>query len=72
MSIFREKSLKKVSSPEQMDEYIRVTTPSVWIALIALALLLAGFLIWSIFGTMETHDEGGNVQEVHPITYVIN
>lgn len=26
MSIFREKSLKKVSSPEQMDEYIRVIT----------------------------------------------
>ena len=72
MSVFREKSLKRISSPEQMDEYIRVTTPSVWIALIALALLLAGFFIWSIIGTMETHDAGGNVQEVHPITYVVN
>ena len=72
MSVFREKSLRRISSPEQMDEYIRVTTPSVWIALIALALLIAGFLLWSIFGTMETHDESGNVQEVHPITYVIN
>ena len=72
MSVFREKSLRRISSPEQMDEYIRVTTPSVWIALIALALLIAGFLIWSIFGTMETHDEGGNVHEVHPITYVVN
>ena len=72
MSIFREKSLKKVSSPEQMNEYIRVITPSVWIALIALAVLLAGFLIWSIFGTMEVHDENGNEQTIHPIAYVIN
>ena len=72
MSIFREKSLERVSSPEQMDEYIRVTTPSVWVALIALAVLLAGFLIWSIFGTMEIHDEDGNAQEIHPIMYVIN
>ena len=72
MSIFREKSLERVSSPEQMDEYIKVITPSVWIALIALVVLLAGFLIWSIFGTMEVHDEGGSTQEVHPITYVVN
>ena len=72
MSIFREKSLKKVSSPEQIDEYVRVITPSVWIALAALALLLAGFLIWSIFGTMEVHDEKGDLQEIHPITFVVN
>ena len=72
MSIFRKKSLEKISSPEQMDEYIRVITPSVWIALIALAVLLAGFLIWSIFGTMGVHDENGSVQDIHPITYVIN
>ena len=72
MSIFREKSLKKVSSPEQMDEYIRVITPSVWIALIALAVLLTGFLAWSIFGTMKVHEEDGNAREIHPITYVMN
>ncbi len=72
MDIFREKSLKKVSSPERMDEYIHVTTPSVWIALIALAVLLAGFVIWSIFGTVEVHDESGDVKAVHPITYVVN
>ena len=72
MSVFREKSLEKISSPERMDEYIKVTTPSVWVVLVALVVLLAGFLVWSIFGTMEVHDENGNVKEIHPITYVTN
>ena len=72
MELFREKSLEKIASPEHIDEYIKVTTPSVWIVLIALIVLLAGILFWCIFGTMRVHDADGNVQEVHPITYVTN
>ena len=71
-SIFREKSLDKISSPDQMNDYIRVTTPSVWIALAALVVLLVGILVWSILGTVELHDEDGNPEEIHPIAYVIN
>lgn len=69
MGLFREMSLEKIASPEHIDEYIKVTTPSVWIVLIA---LLAGILFWCIFGTMRVHDADGNVQEVHPIIYVTN
>lgn len=72
MSIYRKKSLEKIYSPEQLDDYIRVTTPSVWIVLLALAVLLVGILAWSIFGTIELHDEAGNPEQVHPITYVTN
>ena len=72
MSVFRKKSLEQINSPEQLDDYIRVTTPSVWIVLLALVVLLVGVLAWSILGTMEVHDEEGNVKEVHAITYVTN
>ena len=71
-SIFREKSMERISSPDQMDEYIRVTTPSVWIALLALVILLIGILAWSVLGTMEVHDQEGNPTAVHPISYVTN
>ena len=71
-NIFREKSLNKISSPDQMSDYIRVTTPSVWIALLALVILLVGILAWSILGTVELHDAEGNPEEIHPISYVIN
>lgn len=72
MSLFREKSMEKISSPDQMDDYIRVTTPSVWIVLLALVVLLVGILAWSILGTVEVHDEEGNPTAIHPITYVTN
>ena len=70
--IFREKSMQRVSSPESLNDYIRVTTPSVWIVLIALVLLLVGMIAWSIFGTVETHSADGSTQPVHPIVYVTN
>ncbi|MBO4452743.1 MAG: hypothetical protein J5793_02290 [Clostridia bacterium] len=71
-SIFREKSINKVSSPESLNDYIKVTTPSVWVVLIALVVLLLGILAWSIFGRVETHDKDGNVKETAPISYVTN
>ena len=71
-SIFREKSMERISSPDQMDDYIRVTTPSVWIALLALVILLIGILAWTVLGTMEVHDQEGKMTEVHPISYVTN
>ena len=70
--IFREKSLKRVSSPEQLNDYIHVTSPSVWIILIAIVLLLAGMLAWSIFGTVEKRTADGQIEEIHPIEHVTN
>ncbi len=70
--IFRQKSLKRVSSPEELNDYIRVTSPSVWIVLAALVLLLVGMLAWSILGNIQTHNADGSTEEIHPIAYVIN
>ena len=71
-SIFREKSISRVSSPEQLNDYIRVTTPSVWIVLLAIVLLLVGMLAWTVLGRVTVHDEDGSTKEVAPITYVTN
>ena len=71
-SIFREKSISRVSSPEELNDYIHVTSPSVWIVLISLVILLLGMLAWSVFGTIEVHNEDGTTEQVHPISYVIN
>ena len=71
-SIFREKSMKRVSSPESLNDYIRVTSPSVWVVLIALLVLLVGMLTWSIFGRVEVREDDGSVKEIAPITYIIN
>lgn len=72
MNIFRQKSIDRVSSPEQLNDYIRVTSPSVWLVLLAIILLLAGLLAWSVFGTIKATAADGNTEEIHPITLVTN
>ena len=72
MSIFRQKSIDRVSSPEQLNDYIRVTTPTVWLVLLALVILLLGMLAWSIFGTVEGVDANGTAQVFHPIALLTN
>lgn len=72
MSIFRQKSIDRVSSPEQLNDYIRVTTPGVWLVLLALVILLLGMLAWSILGTVEAVDANGVSEMIHPITLVTN
>ena len=72
MSIFRQKSIDRVSSPEQLNDYIRVTTPTVWLVLLALVILLLGMLTWSVFGTVQGVDVNGTAQAIHPISLVMN
>lgn len=71
-SIFRQKSLDKISSPEKLDDYIRVTSPSVWFILAAIILLLFGALFWGIFGEVTIHNEDGTTENVAPITFILN
>ncbi|MDE7331808.1 MAG: hypothetical protein K2O16_06125 [Lachnospiraceae bacterium] len=52
--IFREKSIERVSSPEQLDDYIKVTSPGMWMVMGAVILLLAGVCVWGIFGHLDT------------------
>ena len=52
--IFRKKSIDRMSSPEQLNDYIKVTNPGVWMALAAIVILLVGVCVWGVFGTLET------------------
>jgi len=70
--IYREKAVQRVNRPEDLNDYVRVTTPSVWIVLIAVLLLLAGILAWTIFGSVDVHNEDSSVTETHPISFVTN
>ena len=52
--LFREKSLEAVDSPESLNDYLRVTTPGVWLILGAVIALLIGAVLWGIFGRINT------------------
>ena len=51
--LFRKKSIERISSPEQLHDYMRVTSPRLWMLLSAILVLLAGFLIYASTATME-------------------
>src|SRR4051812_41231704 len=60
-SIFRETALQRLSSPEQLDQIIRVTSPQTWIALATSLVLLAGATLWSIFGAIPVRVSASGV-----------
>lgn len=57
-SIFREKSIQKVQSPDNLNEYIRVSNPGIWILMVSIAFLLVGLCIWGCFGQLHTQVQG--------------
>lgn len=51
--LFREKNLERLESPEKLNDYLRVTSPAVWMILVTIILLLAGVCIWGVFGRIQ-------------------
>lgn len=62
-TVFRQKSVDRVSSPEQLDSYLKVTSPSVWIVLIGIIIILTGAIAWGTFGKLQTYAATGCVIE---------
>ena len=53
-SVFRKESLDRISSPEQLQDYLKVTNPGIWVVLVAVIVALLGLLAWSATGKLET------------------
>lgn len=51
-SIFRKESLDRVESPEQLDEYIKVSHPKVWLMIAALLVAAIAVIVWSVVGSL--------------------
>ncbi|MCR4763848.1 MAG: hypothetical protein K5696_09990 [Lachnospiraceae bacterium] len=56
--VYRKKSVDRLASPEQLDDYLHVTTPAVWAVLAAAILLLAAIIVWSNFAVIESFASG--------------
>ena len=63
--IFRKSALERLSSPEELDSLMQVTSPKGWLALIAFGGLILTAAIWGIWGTISTRVTGRGIL-VHP------
>ena len=63
--------MEKITSPEQMNDYIRVSNPGIWMVLAAVIVLLAGVCVWGVFGRLDTSlQTGGVCQNGRLIVYI--
>lgn len=56
--LFRKVALERLSSPEQLDQLLTVTSPRGWLALMGLTTLLVAAVVWGIFGSVPTKVRG--------------
>ena len=67
---YRKAALEKLSTPEKLDQLIKVTSPKGWIALCTIALVLGTGIFWAFFGNIKTKLNvvgvllGGEIHEV--------
>jgi multidrug efflux pump subunit AcrA (membrane-fusion protein) len=50
--LFRAKALDRLSSPDQLDQLVRITSPRSWLAFIALAAVIVAALVWGAVGSV--------------------
>lgn len=60
-SIYRKSSLEKLSSPEQLDRMIVVTSPTFWLAMAGAGAIILVALVWSIVGRLPVTVQGNGI-----------
>jgi len=56
--LLRKASVEKLSSPEQLDMLMRVTSPMGWVALVAIGAILVAAVVWSVTFPMPVKVDG--------------
>jgi len=59
--LFRKDARERLSSPEQLDQRMRITSPAGWVALVALGLILAFAVLWGFWGSIPTRVTGSGI-----------
>lgn len=59
--LFRKSALEKLSSPEQLDRAIVIAPSSLWVALAGGAMIVAGALLWGVFGRLPVNVEANGI-----------
>lgn len=59
--LFRETALQNLSSPEQLDQLIKITRPRAWLVLATLGFVLGVTVLWSVFGSLPSTLSGQGI-----------
>ncbi|HEU4884460.1 MAG TPA: NHLP bacteriocin system secretion protein [Longimicrobium sp.] len=59
--VFRSVALERLSSPEQLDQLMQVTTPRGWLLLVGVGGLLVTALVWGVLGNVPERIAGQGI-----------
>lgn len=59
--LLRKASIERMSSPEQLDMAMRVTSPAGWVALLALGVVIVATIVWSVVGRISERVDGTGI-----------
>ncbi len=59
--LYRKSSLEKLSSPEQLDKMIKITSPMFWIGVIGGVVIFIAALLWSIFTRLPINVQSNGI-----------
>ncbi len=62
-NLFRPEAVKKIEDPENLNEYIKISSPNMWILSTATALFLTALIIWGVFFKIDNIVKVGAICE---------
>ena len=69
--LLRKAAIERLSSPEQLDTLMRVTSPMGWVALLSVGALIVGVVIWGFVGSLSVRVDGQGIllrgESVHAV-----
>ena len=71
-SLYRKESMERIQSPEQLNDYLRITNPTIWVVLAAVILLLVGMLVWGACASIDSFAQGTALVENGQMTVLFD
>jgi HlyD family secretion protein len=59
--LLRKAAIERLSSPEQLDTLMRITSPMGWVSLAAVGTLIVAAIVWSVVGTLSVRVDGQGI-----------
>ena len=52
VDFFSKKAVGRLQNPDDLDNYLRIPTPGIWISIIACVAIFLGISAWAVFGSV--------------------